>query len=46
MPLRNVVTFNWQMTGPGNDKVLAVGLEFLHLDATGCILSDYQFIVS
>lgn len=44
--LREVVTFNWEMIRPGTGEVLAVGLEFLRVDAQGRVESDYQFIVS
>lgn len=44
--LRDVITFNWEMIEPATGRVLAVGLEFLHIDADGCIVSDHQFIVS
>lgn len=44
--LRDVVTFNWQMVRPATGEVLAVGLEFLHVDAQGRVVSDYQFIVA
>ena len=44
--LRDVVTFNWEMVQPATGKVLAVGLEFLRVDADGRIVSDHQFIVS
>jgi len=44
--LRDVITFNWQMIDPASGKVLAVGLEFLRVDADGRIASDHQFIVS
>ena len=44
--LRDVVTFTWEMRPEGSDEVLAVGLEFLHLDAAGRITADYQFILS
>ena len=44
--LRDVVTFNWEMIEPATRKVLAVGLEFLHVDADGRIVSDHQFIVA
>ena len=43
--LRDVVTFNWEMIEPATHKVLAVGLEFLQIDADGRIVSDHQFIV-
>jgi hypothetical protein len=43
--VRNVVTFNWEMIA-ADDKVLAVGLEFLVLDEQGRIAVDYQFIVA
>lgn len=47
--LSDVVTFNWEMVRPGGDpvdEVLATGLEFLRLDATGRIVTDYQFIIA
>ncbi len=44
--LHDVVTFNWEMIEPATRKVLAVGLEFLHVDADGRIVSDHQFIVA
>ena len=44
--LRQVVTFNWEMIDPSSADVLAVGLEFLQLDADGRIASDFQFIVA
>ena len=44
--LRQVVTFNWEMIRPSSADVLAVGLEFLQLDADGRIASDFQFIVA
>jgi hypothetical protein len=44
--LRDVVSFNWQMIRPDDNAVLAVGLEFLHVDEAGRILKDYQFIVA
>lgn len=44
--LHGVVTFNWEMVRPATDEVLAVGLEFLQVDADGRIVSDFQFIVS
>ncbi|MEP6721163.1 MAG: hypothetical protein ABJA77_06950 [Variovorax sp.] len=44
--LHGVVTFNWEMIQPATDEVLAVGLEFLQIDADGRIISDFQFIVS
>jgi len=44
--LRDVVTFNWEMIEPSTLEVLAVGLEFLQIDADGRIVSDHQFIVS
>ena len=45
--LRNVVTFNWEMT-PADDpnEVAAVGLEFLLLDPQGLAVADYQFILA
>jgi hypothetical protein len=42
--LQDVVTFTWEMVPAGSDDVLAIGLEFLRLDAAGQIVSDYQFI--
>ena len=44
--LRQVVTFNWEMIRPSSADVLAVGLEFLQLDADGLITADFQFIVA
>ena len=44
--LQDVVTFNWEMIRPATGEVLAVGLEFLQIDADGRIISDFQFIVS
>jgi len=44
--LPGVITFNWEMVRPSTGEVLAVGLEFLQVDAAGCIASDFQFIVS
>ena len=44
--LHGVVTFNWEMIRPATGEVLAVGLEFLQIDADGRITSDFQFIVS
>jgi hypothetical protein len=44
--LREVVTFNWEMVRPPRNEVLAVGLEFLQVDADGRIVTDFQFIVS
>ena len=44
--LHDVITFNWEMIEPATRKVLAIGLEFLHIDADGRIVSDHQFIVS
>jgi hypothetical protein len=44
--LRDVVTFNWEMIRPVTGEVLAVGLEFLQVDADGRIVTDFQFIVS
>ena len=43
--LLSVVTFNWEMVRPSTGEVLAVGLEFLQVDADGRIESDFQFIV-
>ncbi len=44
--LRDVVTFTWDMVPADADTVLAVGLEFLVLDADGRIITDYQFIIA
>jgi len=44
--LRDVVTFSWEMVPAGADTVLAVGREFLVLDAQDRIITDYQFIIS
>lgn len=44
--LREVVTFNWEMIRPASGEVVAVGLEFLQVDADGLIVGDYQFIVA
>ena len=43
--LRDVVTFFWEMVPANADTVLAVGLEFVVLDAEDRIVTDYQFIV-
>jgi len=44
--MRDVVTFSWEMLPAGADTVLAVGREFLVLDADDRIITDYQFIIS
>ena len=44
--LRDVATFTWEMLQGGSDTVLAVGLEFLVLDADDHIITDYQFIIA
>jgi hypothetical protein len=44
--LRSIVTFNWEMIRLGSPEVVAVGLEFLEVDAEDHIVRDYQFIVS
>lgn len=44
--LHRVITFNWEMIRPATVEVLAVGLEFLEIDADGRINRDFQFIVS
>lgn len=44
--LHGVVTFNWEMIRPATGEVLAIGLEFLQIDADGRIINDFQFIVS
>jgi hypothetical protein len=44
--LRDVITFNWEMIDPATQEVVAVGLEFLRVDADGRIVTDHQFIVS
>lgn len=43
--LRDVVTFTWEMLPGDGETVLAVGLEFLVLDANDQIITDYQFII-
>jgi len=43
--LRDVVIFTWEMVPAASDTVLAVGREFLVLDADDRIVTDYQFIV-
>jgi hypothetical protein len=42
--LRDVITFHWEMLSAHDDAVLAVGLEFLVLNAEERIVIDYQFI--
>jgi len=44
--VRDVVTFTWEMVPAGADTVLAVGREFLVLDAEDRIVTDYQFIIN
>jgi hypothetical protein len=44
--LRYVVTFTWEMLQGDSETVLAVGLEFLVLDADDRIVADYQFIIA
>jgi hypothetical protein len=44
--LRDVVIFTWEMVPAEREDVLAVGLEFLVLDAEGRIATDYQFIIA
>jgi hypothetical protein len=43
--LGDFVKFGWEMVG-SNGEVAAVGLEFVIVDADGCIRLDYQFIES
>lgn len=43
--LQDVVTFTWEMLPRDGETVLAVGLEFLILDASEQIVADYQFII-
>lgn len=44
--LRDVVTFTWEMVSAAGGPVLAVGVEFLQLDAQGRIVADYQFVLA
>jgi hypothetical protein len=44
--LRDVVTFDWEMSPAGGDEVLANGREILLLAADQRILVDYQFVLS
>jgi hypothetical protein len=44
--LRDVVTFTWEMLRGDSETVVAVGLEFLVLDADARIVTDYQFIIT
>jgi hypothetical protein len=44
--LHDAVTFFWQMVPAASDEVLATGVAFLILDATGRILTDYQFVLT
>jgi SnoaL-like domain len=37
------VRFNWQMVGATDQRVAAIGFDFLLLDADGRIRSDHQF---
>jgi hypothetical protein len=43
--LRDVITFHWEMLPAHDDTVLAIGLEFLVVNAEGRILTDYQFVL-
>ena len=43
--LHDVVTFHWEMLPEHDDTVLAVGREFLVVNAQGRIVTDYQFIL-
>lgn len=43
--LRDVITFHWEMLPARGDTVLAVGLEFLVVNAEGRIVTDYQFVL-
>ena len=38
-----LVKFYWVMVDPQSDTVNAVGSDVVLLDASGCIISDYQF---
>ncbi|PRD52174.1 hypothetical protein [Phyllobacterium myrsinacearum] len=38
-----LVKFYWVMVDPKSDTVNAVGSDVVLLDASGCIISDYQF---
>jgi hypothetical protein len=44
--LRDAVTFTWEMVPADTQTTLAVGLEFLILDAEDRIVTDYQFIIA
>lgn len=44
--LRDVVKLRWEMVSTADGSVVAVGLDFLMVDAEGRIRSDYQFIES
>jgi hypothetical protein len=43
--LRDVITFHWEMLPAHGDTVLAIGLEFLVVNAVGRIVTDYQFVL-
>jgi hypothetical protein len=43
--LRDSVTLFWEMLAPDGKQVLATGLEFLLLDSSGQILTDYMFVL-
>jgi len=42
--LRDIVVLHWEMLSPADDRVATWGLAVLHVDAEGCILTDYQFV--
>jgi hypothetical protein len=43
--LRDSVTLFWEMLAQDGEQVLATGLEFLLLDSSGQILTDYMFVL-
>jgi hypothetical protein len=45
-PLRNVVTFGWEMAPTDGGDAAGSGFEVIVLDADGRIASDHQFVAS
>jgi hypothetical protein len=45
-PLRNVVTFGWEMVPTDGGDVAGSGFEVIVLDSDGRIASDHQFVAS
>jgi hypothetical protein len=41
--VHDAVVFHWEMLSANGDSVLARGLEFLVVDGSGKIITDYQF---